>query len=332
LVNSKETPLPTRQWRFSFKQHEGSNCMTQTKGKIVTMTKGAYVIESADGARFSCKARGALRYAKIMPLVGDEVTVTLHENGLASLDSIAKRKNAFIRPPMANLDCLFLVVSAVNPQIDYLWIDQMLSIATFSNVEVQMIITKTDLDADSSSKIASDYQKVGYRVWILDEQESEINRLREYLKENCRGKTLAFSGCSGVGKSTLMNRLFPQLHLEIGETSAKIERGKHTTKHVEMYPLNRLFDVEAHGGYLADTPGFSFLDFDNFDFFSLEDLPQTFCEFEDSIGTCRYTKCSHTKEEGCAIRERVASGDILQSRHQSYCHLYEILKNKKKWK
>ncbi len=306
--------------------------MAQSNGKIVTMTKGSYTIETQDGARLFCKARGALRHSKLQPLVGDLVAVETHENGLASIEAIQARKNAFIRPPMANLDRLFLVVSATNPQVDYLWIDQMLAISAYSKVEVQIIVTKHDLDASAAEQIKTDYQKVGYPVWTLGYDDMAMETFRNYLKNDCRGLTLAFTGCSGVGKSTLMNRLFPQLRLEIGETSVRTERGRHTTKHVELYGLNTLLQTETHGGYLADTPGFSFLDFDNFDFFPLEELPYTFYEFSDAIGICKYTKCSHTKEDGCAILEKMYNGEILQSRHQNYCHLYEILKQKKKWK
>ncbi len=306
--------------------------MAQGNGKIVTMTKGSYIIEAQDGSRLFCKARGTLRYSKVQPLVGDLVTVETHENGLASMESIQPRKNAFIRPPMANLDRLFLVISATNPQIDYLWIDQMLAITAYAKVDAQIIITKNDLDASSAEQIKTDYQKVGYHVWTLGYDDVDMQTFRNYLLQDCRGMTLAFTGCSGVGKSTLMNRLFPQLQLEIGQTSIRTERGRHTTKHVELYGLNALLESETHGGYLADTPGFSFLDFDNFDFFPLEELPYTFLEFADAIGTCKYTKCSHTKEDGCAIREKMQSGEILSTRHQSYCHLYDILKQKKKWK
>ena len=141
------------------------------------------------------------------------------------------------------------------------------------------------------------------------------------------GKIAAFAGASGVGKSTLLNRLFPELHLETGEISHRIERGKNTTRQVSLYPLSN----EEDCGYLADTPGFTMLDFERFDFFDKEALPQTFREFVPYIGECRYTKCSHTKEEGCAILAAVKNGKIPPSRHQSFLSLYEVLKKKTKW-
>ena len=154
-----------------------------------------------------------------------------------------------------------------------------------------------------------------------------VDEIRSFIDSELRSSTAAFAGASGIGKSTLMNALFPNLKLSTSEISQKIERGRHTTRQVELFPLSDEVDC----GYLADTPGFSMLDFERFDFFSLEDLPLTFREFEDRIGQCRYTKCSHTKEDGCAILEAVRCGDIPRSRHDSFLELYATLKAKKKW-
>ena len=155
-----------------------------------------------------------------------------------------------------------------------------------------------------------------------------MQRVFDYYKENCKDEICAFSGASGVGKSTLLNRLFPSLSLETGEISRRIERGKNTTRRVELYPLSET----GEGGFLADTPGFTMLDFERFDFFDKEDLPETFREFRPYIGECRFTKCSHTKEDGCAILEAVKRGDIAKSRHDSFVEIYEVLKNKTDWK
>jgi ribosome biogenesis GTPase len=151
--------------------------------------------------------------------------------------------------------------------------------------------------------------------------------LKQYIDTALDGKIAAFSGASGVGKSTMLNRLFPRLSLGTGELSHRIERGKNTTRCVELYPITE----GADAAYLADTPGFTMLDFERFDFFDKEDLPQTFREFDAYIGECRYTKCSHTKEEGCAVLDAVKRGEICKCRHESFLEIYEVLKQKKKW-
>ena len=171
-------------------------------------------------------------------------------------------------------------------------------------------------------------------MFITSSQKNEgIGELLEFLREITKSgdPVCAFAGASGAGKSTLMNVLFPKLSLETGNLSEKIERGKNTTRHTELFVLSELLGQE-YNGYLADTPGFSLLDFERFDFFELEDLFSTFREFDSSVGKCKYTKCSHTKEDGCDVIRRVKSGEIEKSRHESYCELYSTLKNKPKWK
>ena len=147
--------------------------------------------------------------------------------------------------------------------------------------------------------------------------------LSDYIRNNLNGKTAAFSGASGVGKSTLLNKLFPELSQETGDISLRAERGKNTTRKVELF--------KEYGGYIADTPGFTMIDFENFDFFDKDDLPYNFPEFKDFLGKCRYTKCSHTKEDGCAIIQAVKDGIIPESRHKSFVSIYEVLKNKNMW-
>ncbi len=286
----------------------------------------------------SAHGRGKLRKRGEL-LVGDYVTVTYEdtsvtENGVAvadgsgiSIDEVLPEKNRLIRPCMANLDVLFVTVAAAQPEPQFETIDKLLSIAEFQKIEPVMVVTKADIDMESAQNIKSIYEKAGYKVFITGFGMDDTG-LAQYIKENLKGKIAAFSGASGVGKSTMLNEIFPNLHALVGELSLRIERGKNTTRVVELYPLSDGADT----GFLADTPGFTMLDFERFDFFSLEDLPTTFREFDAYTGACRYKKCSHTKEEGCAVLEAVKNGEISKSRHASFLSLYETLKKKPKYK
>jgi ribosome biogenesis GTPase len=229
---------------------------------------------------------------------------------------------------MANLEVLFVTFAAASPDPLTDTIDKLVSIAEFNRIEPVIVITKCDLSQKSAEKLRAIYQNAGFTVFCVGLGElDESDALMAYIDHNLEGKVAAFSGASGVGKSTLLNRLFPSLGLETGEISRRIERGKNTTRYVELYPLS----TKADCGFLADTPGFTMLDFERFDFFDKEDLPETFREFRPYIGECRFTKCSHTKEQGCAILDAMHRGDISPSRHQSFLSLYEVLKKKTKW-
>ena len=297
-----------------------------------------------DGETVFARGRGAL-HRKGSLLVGDMVEVgyddtsfALTEGGTAvpspdgtaiSIDRILERKNALIRPPMSNLDVLFVTVAAASPAPIPETTDKLISIAEFNRIEPVIVITKSDLDADAAARLEEIYQKAGFDVFCVGiGMEASLDALDAYIKKTVRnGKIAAFSGASGVGKSTLLNRLFPELGLETGEISRRIERGKNTTRCVELYPLSS----DSNCAYLADTPGFTMLDFERFGFFEKDDLPLTFREFLPLIGTCRYTKCSHTSEQGCAIVEAVKRGEIPRSRHNSFLSLYNTLKKKTKW-
>jgi ribosome biogenesis GTPase len=210
----------------------------------------------------------------------------------------------------------------------------MLCIAEHIGIEPVIIITKADLDTDFAKTTYETYKKCGYSTFITSSESHEgVEGVLEYIKQiSTQGAPLcAFAGVSGAGKSTLINAIFPNLTLQTGELSEKIERGKNTTRHTELFAFDELIG-QGHGGYLADTPGFSLLDFERFDFFSLDELFGTFREFDDSVGKCKYTKCTHTKDEGCDILIRVNQGEIPKSRHESYIMLYEILKKKPSWK
>jgi len=301
--------------------------MTRFCGRITALSGGLYTVDTEDGS-ISCRAKGGFRHEGEKPLVGDKVTLR-GDSGEYAIDSIEERKNAFIRPPIANLDRLFAVAAAVSPDPVLLTLDKLISIAEHASVEPVLVVTKNDLDADAAERLADIYRTGGFDVFVCPDG-GGTDLLKEYISEKCRGETVAFAGNSGVGKSTLLNSLFPSLALETG-TVSKINRGRHTTRHVELYPLSRLTGDGSAEGYVADTPGFSMLDFVRFDFYKKEDLPYAFREFVPYLGKCRYTKCTHTVEEGCAVLSAVADGKIAPSRHESFRSVYADLKDKKDW-
>ncbi len=296
-----------------------------------------------DGRIVTGRGRGSL-HRKGALLVGDiaevsydrtafsvtengEITPALDGTGL-SIDAIRARQNALIRPPMANLDVLFVTLAVASPEPILETVDRLIAIAEYNHIEPVIVLTKCELSPKNASHIANIYRTSGFSVFLTGEgMDAELSQLQAYIAAMLHGKLAAFSGASGVGKSTLLNRIFPELHLETGEISRRIERGKNTTRSVSLLPLSETFDC----GYIADTPGFTMLDFERFDFFEKEDLPLTFREFIPLIGQCRYTKCSHTKEEGCAILSAVREGSIPETRHRSFCTLYDILKKKTRW-
>ncbi len=316
------------------------------QGIITKVTGGLYTIELGtdggtplSGQTVSCRARGAFRHARLSPLVGDRVDVrytehsfTREEDGICvspewadiMIDSIRERKNALIRPPMANLELMFVTLASASPEPSLLVTDKLLCIAEYNGIEPIIVVGKGELSEKTAETIKKTYEMAGYRVFVLSCKTGEgVEAFRAAVSDMLKGRIAAFAGASGVGKSTLMNTLFPSLSLGTGDVSRKTERGKQTTRTVELFA--------ADGGYIADTPGFSMLDFERFDFFSKEDLPETFREFRESLGECKYKKCTHLCEDGCAIVERVAGGEIAESRHESYRELYAVLKNKHDW-
>ena len=307
-------------------------------GTVLKGVGGLYTVlldQEYEGKRtVNLRGRGSFRHEGQVLLTGDRVEIEAMQDGSFFCKSILERKNSLIRPPLANLDIIFVVIPCKKPMPSYEIIDKMIAIAEHNHIEPVIVITKSDLDTDFANEAYSIYKNSGFNAFITSSADkSGMDEILDYLRGVTKEQNpiCAFAGASGAGKSTLMNALFPTLTLETGDLSQKIERGKNTTRHTELFPLGELLG-EGYFGYLADTPGFSLLDFERFDFFTLEDLTSTFREFESSIGKCKYTKCSHTKEEGCDVIARVKKKEVEKTRHKSYVALYEILKKKPSWK
>ena len=287
--------------------------MAETSGIIVKCLGGLYTVESPDGI-YECKARGVFRARGISPAVGDSVTVS---GGV--ITEIGERRNFIIRPPLANLDQILFVVSTVSPAPNFLILDKFIAIAEYKGIEPVVVITKTDLG--DGTAVREVYDAIGIRTAEVDYTDEEsVQRVRELLS----GKISAFMGNSGAGKSTLLNAVDPSLDLATGEISRKLGRGRHTTRHAELYKL-------AGGGYIADTPGFSSFDTNRYDIIYKDELADCFCDFREYIGKCRFQNCSHTKENGCAVIEAVNDGKIAKTRHESYLAMYEQAKQLKEW-
>ena len=300
--------------------------MEIVSGIITRGVGGLYEVDT-ENEIIECKAKGVFRHDMIAPTVGDRVTVEVDKDS-AVISKIEERKNLLIRPPLANLDIIFCVIPSKDPAPDLFTLDKLIAIAEKNSIEPVIIVTKSDLDNASADRIVSIYKKSGFSVFGVSTYDVEsVDALRSFIKEHARGKISAFAGASGAGKSTLMNSLFPSLKIVTGTLSKKTARGRHTKRAVDLYPFSRI-SPDMNDGYLADTPGFTMLDFEHFDFMTLDELPYSFREFDDYIGLCRYTKCTHLKEEGCAIIEAIKNGEISRERHESYVSLYATLKTK----
>lgn len=290
-----------------------------TKGKIIKGIGGFYYVATNDTI-YECKARGTFRNQKITLLVGDDVEISINTNAENTIDKILDRKNSLVRPPLANLDTLFIVASIVDPKINTLIIDKLIAIAEYKHIEPVLVLTKTDLDNDYS-KYVDIYTKAGFKVIVCDNKKGTgADEVRAMLS----GKISAFTGNTGVGKSTLLNNIAPELSLETGETSKKLGRGRHTTRHCELF--------NVAGGYIADTPGFSSLDFEKCEKILKDDLPYCFREFEPYLDSCKFiTSCSHINDKGCAVCKAIEDGKISPSRHESYIAMYNDVKDIKQW-
>ena len=294
--------------------------MSILEGRIHSSVGGSYAVvpmPSAQGVTegmLACRARGLFRKQGITPLVGDRVRVERIDDKEGYIQEILPRKNALARPPLANLDQLFLLCSTAWPRPNLRLLDTLIAVAELSGVEPVIVFTKCDLeDGGEYEGIYKDFP------CFAVSPDSDIEPIRALLQ----GKISAFCGNTGVGKSTLLNRIVPALELPTGEISAKLGRGRHTTRHVELYP--------AEGGWVADTPGFSALEPMEQQTLTKENLAQGFREFARFAGQCRFPDCAHGNDSGCAVVKAVAAGEIPRIRHESYRALYEALKNKKDW-
>ncbi|MBQ3136112.1 MAG: ribosome small subunit-dependent GTPase A [Clostridia bacterium] len=288
------------------------------EGIIIKGIGGFYYVETTKGV-FECKAKGKFRKDKISPLTGDRVTITVREDKENTIDEIHERKNKLIRPPVANIDKLMIVVSAAKPVPNYLVIDKMTVLAEKNNIEPVIIITKTDLT--DYKELYDTYRSTGYKVFLYSDVDNRS--MLNVIKKELNGHLTAFTGNSGVGKSTLINALNDSLMLETGEISDKLGRGRHTTRQAEIFHIGE--------GAVIDTAGFSSIDFSNDNAIFSDELECYFNEFAEHIGECKFTGCAHLGEKGCKICELVDSGELSRNRYNSYVTLYNEQKGLKRW-
>ena len=279
---------------------------------------GGFYYVRCDGEMYECKARGSFRKRGSSPVAGDRVRITVPDDGFCALEEILPRKNKLKRPALVNIDALVIVVSTVDPLPNFMVIDKMTAAAVNNSMEPVIVVSKNDIK--NGDEVARIYRNSGLETFQCSPDDTaETKRLLEFL----RGKVTAFIGNSGVGKSTLLNMLFPELSLQTGQISEKLGRGRHTTRVVELFELN--------GCYVADTPGFSTVDLQRYEMIDKEQLQYCFPEFERFLGQCQFTSCAHTCEKGCRILQALSDGEIEKTRHQSYVAMYNEVKDIKHW-
>ena len=310
------------------------------RGRIVKGVGNFFDVYAEEDCEFkdktiACNSKGIFRKDNIKPLVGDIVEITINPDNkdaiIGIINTIYERKNFLFRPPLANLDVLFIVAAVKSPEPAYYFIDKLTVTAAENKITPVIIINKIDLLGNTENteiELYDIYTKAGFKTVKIsaDIMTSDCYEFKE-IKEEMRGKICAFAGVSGAGKSSILNKIFPELKLETGVLSSKIERGKHTTRTVELFRN----DLD---GYAADTPGFSMLDFENYGDISKDNLILDFPDLNQYAAGCRYAKCAHIKEEGCEVLRAVGENKIAKSRHDSYIALYEHLKKQKNknWK
>ena len=290
-----------------------------TEGRIGKALSGFYYVTTEAGETLTCRARGKFRKEGLSPLVGDRVAVRELGGGEGYVEEILPRRNAFQRPAVANIDQMVIVASGAIPVTDPFLIDRMSAVAALKDCGAVLLLNKCDLDP--AEELFRIYTAAGFPTLRVSAETGEGMAELEGL---LAGKLSAFTGNSGVGKSSILNRLDPRFALKVGEVSQALGRGRHTTRHVELFRL-------PNGAEIMDTPGFSSFEAEELNWELKQHLPETFLEFRPYLGQCRFVGCSHTKEKGCAVLEALRRGDIQKSRHQSYLRLYEELKPLKEW-
>lgn len=289
-----------------------------SRGRIEKALSGFYYVNNG-GETLQCRARGKFRREGLSPLVGDWVQVRELGNGEGFVEAVEARRNQFARPAAANIDQLVILASAAIPVTEPYLIDRIASIAALKSCQVLLCLNKCDLD--SADELYDIYSRSAIPVLRVS---AVTGQGLDALREAIRGKLSAFTGNSGVGKSSVLNALLPSLALPVGEVSKALGRGRHTTRHVELFSL-------GEDTYIIDTPGFSSFDTAEMDLALKQHLPDTFPEFAPYVSDCRFTGCTHTKEKGCRVLQAVKDGLIPASRHRSYVRLYDELKDVKEW-
>lgn len=289
-----------------------------SRGRIEKALSGFYYVNTV-GETLQCRARGKFRREGLTPLVGDWVQVRELGNGEGFVEAVEARRNQFARPAAANIDQMVILASAAIPVTEPYLIDRIASIAALKGCQVLLCLNKCDLD--SADELYDIYSRSAIPVLRVS---AVTGQGLDALREAIRGKLSAFTGNSGVGKSSVLNALLPSLALPVGEVSKALGRGRHTTRHVELFSL-------GEDTYIIDTPGFSSFDTAEMDLALKQHLPDTFPEFAPYVGDCRFTGCTHTKEKGCRVLQAVKDGLIPASRHRSYVRLYDELKDVKEW-
>lgn len=283
------------------------------EGVIIKGIAGFYYVEIHDGTVIECKARGIFRKEKITPIVGDRVKIIISENNKGVIDDILPRKSQLERPMVANVDQAFIVFALRKPDINLMLLDKLLILAEHHNLKAIICLNKSDLDTeDYFEEIGNTYRRIGYEVIRTNAKTGEGLELLKGFLEN---KISVFVGPSGVGKSTIFNKIQDKVKMETGVLSAKIDRGKHTTRHAELIEI-------SEGSFIVDTPGFSSMDIN---FVKPEDLQYAFKDFEEHLNKCKFTSCLHHKEMDCRIKDEVEKGNIVKERYDTYIYLLQEL-------
>lgn len=290
------------------------------KGIILKGIGGFYYVETAEGI-YECKARGLFRKQKISPLAGDRCEIMAMPDGTGFVEELLPRKNVLVRPPVANVDRMYIVCAAASPDPLPILIDKLSVVAVKEDIEACIVINKMDLQQEETEKLKETYEKAGFKVFTVSAKTGEGI---DELKQDMAGRLSVFAGCSGVGKSSILNCIMPDVKRETGGVSEKIKRGRHTTREVSLISF-------SDGGYIADTPGFSEIEITELTDVEKEELYLYFPEIEEYAVGCNFRDCRHLSEPGCSVKKAVEDGNISPLRYESYKEIFKQLGEIKKW-